>query len=113
MSKRSESQRPSLFEWDPTKAAANLAKHEVSFKEAETTFDDPAAVDAPDLVHSTTEQRMRHLGRSLAGAVLMVVYTVRRKGVEGAHGQEAIRIISARRANRAERATYWALAEED
>jgi uncharacterized DUF497 family protein len=99
-----------VFEWDPTRAAVNLAKHEVSFKEAETTFDDPAAVDAPDLMHSTTEQRMRHLGRSAAGAVLMVVYTVRRKEADG---QEAIRIISARRANRAERATYRALAEED
>lgn len=102
-------QRPAVFEWDPAKAAANLAKHEVSFEEAETTFDDPVAVDAPDLVHSITEQRMRHLGRSAADAVLMVVYTVRKK----AHDQEAIRIISARRANRAERATYWALAEED
>jgi uncharacterized DUF497 family protein len=99
-----------VFEWDPAKAAANLAKHEVSFKEAETTFDDPAAVDAPDMMHSATEQRMRHLGRSSAGAVLMVVYTVRRKGADG---QEAVRIISARRANRAERATYRALAEED
>jgi uncharacterized protein len=100
-----------VFEWDPTKATANRTKHEVSFEEAETTFDDPAAVDAPDLAHSTTEPRFRHLGRSAAGAVLMVVYTVRKK--KGAHGQETIRIISARRANRAERATYWALAEED
>lgn len=98
-----------VSEWDPAKAAGNQAKHEVTFEEAETTFDDPAAVDAPDLVHSTTEQRRRHLGQSVAGAILMVVYTVRK----GAHGQEAIRIISARRANRAERATYRALAEGD
>lgn len=109
LTKRSEAERPSGFEWDPTKAAANRTKHEVSFEEAATTFDDPAAVDAPDLVHSSTEPRMRHLGRSAADAVLMVVYTVRKR----AHGQETIRIISARRANRAERATYWALAEED
>ncbi len=108
MSKRSES-RPSVFEWDPAKAAANRTKHEVSFEEAVTTFDDPAALDAPDLVHSTTEPRMRHLGRSATGAVLMVVYTVRKRS----HGQEAIRIISARRSNRAERATYRALAKED
>jgi uncharacterized DUF497 family protein len=99
-----------VFEWDPAKAIANLAKHEVSFDEAETTFDDPAGADAPDLGHSATEPRFHHLGRSAAGAVLMVVYTVRKKG---AHGQEAIRIISARRANRAQCATYRALAEDN
>jgi uncharacterized protein len=87
----------------------NRTKHEVTFDEAATTFDDPAAVDAPDLVHSTTEPPKRHLGRSAAGAVLMVVYTIRKR----AHGQEAIRIISARRANRGEHATYRALDEED
>jgi uncharacterized DUF497 family protein len=29
------------FEWDPRKAAANLAKHRVSFEEAATVFGDP------------------------------------------------------------------------
>ena len=29
------------FEWDEEKAAANLKKHEVSFAEAQTVFDDP------------------------------------------------------------------------
>jgi uncharacterized protein len=29
------------FEWDEEKAAANLARHEVSFEEAGTIFDDP------------------------------------------------------------------------
>ncbi len=28
------------FEWDEEKATANLAKHGVSFEEAETVFDD-------------------------------------------------------------------------
>ncbi|MGH9369830.1 MAG: BrnT family toxin, partial [Thermoanaerobaculia bacterium] len=29
------------FEWDPAKAAENLAKHGVSFQEAATVFRDP------------------------------------------------------------------------
>jgi hypothetical protein len=31
------------FEWDPAKAARNLAKHGVSFDEASTVFGDPPA----------------------------------------------------------------------
>jgi uncharacterized DUF497 family protein len=33
------------FEWEEDKAAANLAKHGVSFQEAETIFADPLYVD--------------------------------------------------------------------
>ena len=98
-----------MFDWDATKAAANLTKHEDSFEEASTIFSDPDAIDAPDVAHSATEPRFRRIGQSAAGAVSMVVYTAR----SAVHGEEAIRIISARRANRAERATYLALAKED
>jgi len=40
------------FEWDEEKAAANLAKHSVSFEEAKTIFDDPLYVDFYDPDHS-------------------------------------------------------------
>ena len=40
------------FEWDDEKAAANVAKHSVSFDEAETVFADPLAGIAPDPDHS-------------------------------------------------------------
>jgi uncharacterized DUF497 family protein len=30
-----------IFSWDPRKAAANLRKHGVDFREAATVFDDP------------------------------------------------------------------------
>jgi uncharacterized DUF497 family protein len=90
-----------VFEWDPRKAAANAAKHDISFDEALTVFLDPDALDGPDLQHSTTEARRRRLGRSLDGRVLMVAYTVRRSSNE-----ETIRIISARRASRRERQAY-------
>jgi uncharacterized DUF497 family protein len=40
------------FDWDKKKAAENLAKHGVSFDEAETVFDDPLYVDFNDPDHS-------------------------------------------------------------
>jgi hypothetical protein len=90
-----------VFEWDAQKAATTLRKHGVSFDEATTVFADPGALDGPDLTHSTEELRFLRLGCSSARRVLMVAYTIRRS----ADG-EAIRIISARRASRKERAAY-------
>ena len=90
-----------MFEWDPRKAEANAAKHGVSFDEAVTAFLDANALDGPDLRHSKAEARFRRLGRSADGRVLMIAYTLRRSG----HA-ETIRLISARRASRRERAAY-------
>ena len=92
-----------MFEWDTRKAAVNRAKHGVSFEEAGSVFGDPDALDGPDLSHSETEARFLRLGRAATGRVLMVAYTVRRRD-DG----ESIRIISARRASRKERAAYAA-----
>jgi len=92
-----------VFEWDPRKAAANAAKHGVSFDDAVTVFLDNDALDGPDVQHSKDETRFLRMGRAVDGRVLMVAYTLRRSG----HA-EAIRIISARRANRRERAAYGA-----
>lgn len=90
-----------MFEWDPRKAKANADKHGVPFDEAVTIFLDADALDGPDLQHSTDEPRFRRVGRSAEGRILMVVYTQRRVG-DG----ETIRLISARRASRQERAAY-------
>jgi uncharacterized DUF497 family protein len=90
-----------VFEWDPRKAEANAAKHGVTFDDAVTAFLDPDALDGPDLQHSSAESRFRRLGRSAGEQMLMVAYTLRRSG-----NAEAIRIISARRASRRERAAY-------
>jgi uncharacterized protein len=92
-----------VFEWDPRKAEANAAKHGVSFDDAVTVFLDPGALDGLDLEHSRAEARFRRLGRSADGRVLMVAYTLRRSG-----NAETIRLISARRASRRERAAYGA-----
>lgn len=80
----------------------NLTKHGVSFEEAATVFADERALDGDDLHHSGVEPRRRRIGRGLAGHIVMVVYTIR----GAAHGETSYRIISARRANRQERATY-------
>ena len=36
-------------EWDPAKARSNLAKHGISFSDAETVFDDEFAISISDL----------------------------------------------------------------
>ena len=92
-----------VFEWDPRKAEANAAKHGVSFDDAVTVFLDANALDGPDLQHSEAETRFLRLGRASDGRVLMVAYTLRRIG-----NVDTIRLISARRASRRERAAYSA-----
>ena len=90
-----------MFQRDPRKAEANAAKHGVSFDDAVTVFLDKDALDGADWRHSKDEMRFLRMGRAADGRVLMVVYTLRRIG-----DAETIRIISARRASRRERAAY-------
>jgi hypothetical protein len=90
-----------VFEWDPRKARANADKHGVTFDDAVTVFLDANALDGLDLHHSGIEARFRRLRRAADGRVLMVAYTLRRSG-----DAETIRLISARRASRRERAYY-------
>jgi uncharacterized DUF497 family protein len=40
-----------VFTWDSGKAAANLKKHGVDFREAATVFDDPLSTTYPDVDH--------------------------------------------------------------
>lgn len=85
------------FEWDSTKAKANLAKHQVSFDEAKSVFDDPLFVDFYDPDHSEDEERFIIVGQSNAGRLLVVSYTER---------EESTRLISARTATRSEKFAY-------
>lgn len=87
------------FDWDPAKAAANLKKHQVSFEEAKTVFYDDFAVQFFDDAHSTSEERFIMLGLSSDARLLVVCHC------ERSHG-EVIRIISARKATRAEATHY-------
>jgi hypothetical protein len=85
------------FEWDPAKAATNLAKHGVSFEEAATTFQDPLGRIHDDPDHSVAEHREIIVGHSSQGRLLVVSFTGRRSN---------IRVISARPATRRERRDY-------
>ena len=85
------------FEWDEKKAAANLAKHGVSFEEAKNIFDDPLYVDFYDPDHYFDEHRYLIIGESQQRHLLIVSYTER---------DDAIRLISAREVTRTEREAY-------
>jgi len=87
------------FEWDPRKAAQNVRKHGVSFAEARTVFEDAEALILPDPDHSDEEERFILLGLSGALRVLVVIHCERGDGA-------VIRIVSARKADRQERAVY-------
>jgi uncharacterized DUF497 family protein len=88
------------IEWDEAKARANLRKHGISFDEAETAFTDDYGLVLPDPDHSSVEEeRLILLGMSAALRVLVVVHCERAGG-------DIIRLISARRATRSERAQY-------
>jgi uncharacterized DUF497 family protein len=84
------------FEWDTSKAAANLLKHGVSFMEAARAFLDPFAVDLPDVAHP---ERLVLLGMTMPERLLYVVYTERTPSGR-------LRLISARRATRHEQKNY-------
>jgi len=89
----------------PARGLSQAAKHGVTFADALAVFADADALDGPDLTHSASEARYLRLGRAADGRVLVVAYTIRRHD-----DAETIRLISARRASRRERAAY---AEED
>ena len=86
-----------IFEWDEAKAKANLKKHNVSFEEAETVYNDPFLWTFPDAEHSDLEQRYINIGQSSKKRVLVVTHTERGKN---------IRIISCRKATASERRAY-------
>ncbi len=57
------------FEWDPSKAEANIAKHGISFEEAASVFYDGRAVEFYDDENSNWEDRFLLLGISSAHGV--------------------------------------------
>lgn len=85
------------FEWDPGKAAANLAKHGIAFEVAKDVFRDPARLILLD-DSSEVEERWRTIGLA-GGRTCFVVYTER----DG----DVIRIISAREASKREERAYF------
>jgi uncharacterized DUF497 family protein len=87
----------SEFEWDDEKAKSNLKKHGVSFDEAATIFNDPRIATISDPDHSEDEERYVSIGMSVIMRLLSVIHTFRK---------ERIRLISARKATKAEKKNY-------
>lgn len=84
------------YTWDPNKAATNLKKHGVSFEEAVTVFDDMNLHVEVDTARG--ERRLNAIGWSSRGRMLFVVsYEIQ---------DDEMRIISARKATRAEARKY-------
>ncbi len=87
------------FEWDLLKAASNKKKHGVSFDEAQSVFFDEFAVQFFDEENSQAESRFLMLGFSAEARLLIVCHCERDRG-------SVIRIISARKATKAEVKQY-------
>jgi hypothetical protein len=87
------------FQWDEDKNLDNQRKHRVSFEEAQSVFYDERALLTKDPDDSHGEDRFLLLGLSGTLRTLIVCHCYRRRDY-------VIRIISARRADRTERAAY-------
>jgi uncharacterized DUF497 family protein len=87
-------------EWDKAKNDANRIKHGIDFETAQLIFDDPCCVTFVERV-ADGEERWHAIGSIENIVVLVVVHTYR---VE--NSEEAVRIVSARRATPKERNLY-------
>ena len=88
------------FEWDEKKNQQNIKKHNVSFQEAETVFDDPNSLILFDEESSIDEERYNIIGIDLIHRRLIVCHCYR------GYNDEIVRIISARVANKLETQQY-------
>lgn len=88
-----------LFEWDDDKEKINIAKHGIDFSTAAHVFQDENRIEFFDEAHSEYEDRYITIGQiSGIAIIVMVVYTER---------ENAIRLISARKATNQERRMYY------
>ena len=88
-----------IWTWDRDKAAANLAKHKVSFDLALRVFGDPWQLSRPD--PHLDEERWQTIGAPFA-SIPTVLFVVHTEVDEDGYG----RIISARKATPRERKAY-------
>ena len=84
------------FEWDPKKNEKNISKHGLSFEQAKTIFNRESYY-YQDKRFDYKEERYIVIGPTEAGAIILVVFTVRR---------DKIRLISARKTNKKEQNLY-------
>lgn len=87
--------------WDPPKNQVNVTKHRVPFETARRVFEDEYSITYSDPY--PYEQRYRTIGY-VGPLLLLVVHT--EVEVDLIRGERTGRIISARKATRAERVIY-------
>ncbi|MGH9624955.1 MAG: BrnT family toxin [Bryobacteraceae bacterium] len=95
------------YEWDEEKNWRNQQKHGgISFEMGALIFEDERCLVGLNREDETGEQRWQAIGRARIGsgtsAVLFVVHVYR----EDIHGEEIVRIVSARRAEKHELRRY-------
>lgn len=88
------------FEWDEEKDAENLKNHHMGLSEGISVFDDGNRVEFLDDRFDYGEDRYITIGMNATARVLTVVYTER--------GEDTIRLISVRKATKAEERRYAA-----
>lgn len=93
------------FEWDEGNVEKNWDKHKVSTIECEQIFFNRPLLLYDDTKHSAKENRMYVLGKTDAGRLLFIAFTVRDK--------KLIRVISARNMSQKERIIYAQCEKED
>ena len=89
--------QPLRFQWDSGNQVKSWVKHHVTSDEAEQAFADERRAVRQDPRPYSGEQRFYLLGKTIAGRLLYVAFTMR---------GEAIRVISARDVNRKEVPLY-------
>src|SRR4029077_7094297 len=87
------------FEWDEGNNRKSVEKHDVSQAEAEQVFFNDPLLILEDIGDSSRETRFHALGRTDAGRLLHISFTLR-------GGGKLIRVISARTMHRKERLRY-------
>ena len=85
------------FQWDEGNATKNRESHDVTQAECEETFFNQPFVVRRDRKHSRTESRLYGLGRTDAGRLLFIDFTIR---------GDKVRVISARDMTPAENQRY-------
>jgi uncharacterized DUF497 family protein len=65
------------FEWDDGKDSINIAKHGLSFYEAQKVFLDKDRVIFSDVIHSSAEKRYFCIGKTVTGNIVTIRFTIR------------------------------------
>lgn len=84
------------FTWDEPKRQINIEKHGIDFQDAKHIFEDPYRIERQS--YRNDEDRYEVIGE-VNSNVLLVAYVIREGNV--------YRLISARRASRNERKSYY------